>query len=176
MTTHYSRNIKTLFKKSKSVKSIKHIDVWEELHGEQREWWDRQHLFPKELSIYDHGKLVRSTKWYLNGLIKLNLAVIGNALELDASNCFPYSTQSSFKMIEMSAGGTLTIPLDSNVNFPIGTAIDILQTSSSQVTLAVQSGVTVNGTPGLKIRTQWSSATIVKRAANTWVAMGDLVA
>ena len=52
----------------------------------------------------------------------------------------------------------------------------ILQTSSSQVTLAGQSGVTVNGTPGLKIRTQWSSATIVKRAANTWVAMGDLVA
>ena len=77
MATHYSRNIKTFFKKSKSVKSIKHIDVWEELHGEQREWWDRHHLFPKELSIYDHGKLVRSTKWYLNGLIKLNLAVIG---------------------------------------------------------------------------------------------------
>ena len=92
------------------------------------------------------------------------------------SSSYTLAIADSFKMIEMSAGGTLTIPLDSNVNFPIGTAIDILQTSSSQVTLAGQSGVTVNGTPGLKIRTQWSSATIVKRAANTWVAMGDLVA
>jgi len=82
----------------------------------------------------------------------------------------------SFKMIEMSSGGTLTIPLDSSVNFPIGTAIDILQTSSSQVTIAGASGVTVNATPGLKLRAQWSSATVVKRAANTWVAMGDLVA
>ena len=77
MATHYSRNIKTFFKKSKCVKSIKHIDVWEDLHGEQREWWDRQHLFPKELSIYDHGKLVRSTKWYLNGQLECSVAVIG---------------------------------------------------------------------------------------------------
>jgi hypothetical protein len=82
----------------------------------------------------------------------------------------------AFKMIEMSAGGTLTIPLDATVNFPVGTAIDILQTGSSQVTIAGASGVTVNATPGLKLRAQWSSATIVKRAANTWVAMGDLVA
>jgi hypothetical protein len=82
----------------------------------------------------------------------------------------------SFKMIEMSAGGTLTIPLESSVNFPIGTAIDILQTGSSQVTIAGASGVTVNATPGLKLRAQWSSATIVKRASNLWVAMGDLVA
>ena len=92
------------------------------------------------------------------------------------SSSYTLAIADSFKMIEMSAGGTLTIPLDSNVNFPIGTAIDILQTSSSQVTLAGESGVTVNATPGLKIRTQWSSATVVKRAANTWVAMGDLVA
>jgi hypothetical protein len=82
----------------------------------------------------------------------------------------------SFKMIEMSSGGTLTIPLESSVNFPIGTAIDILQTGSSQVTIAGASGVTVNSTPGLKLRAQWSSATIVKRSADTWVAMGDLVA
>lgn len=82
----------------------------------------------------------------------------------------------SFKMIEMSAGGTLTVPADSSVNFPIGTAIDILQTGSSQVTIGSALGVTINATPGLKLRAQWSSATIVKRAADTWVAMGDLVA
>ena len=82
----------------------------------------------------------------------------------------------SFKMIEMSSGGTLTIPEESSVNFPIGTAIDILQTGSSQVTLAAASGVTLNATPGLKLRTQWSSATIIKRSSNTWIATGDLVA
>jgi hypothetical protein len=81
-------------------------------------------------------------------------------------------------LIEMGSASamTLTIPADSTLNFPVGTSIDILQTSTGQVTLAGAGGVTVNATPGLKLRTQWSSATLMKRAANTWVAIGDLSA
>lgn len=82
----------------------------------------------------------------------------------------------SFKMVEMSNGGSLTVPPSSSVDFEIGTGIDILQTGSSQVTLVPGSGVTINSTPGLKLRTQWSSVTLVKRAADTWVAIGDLSA
>jgi hypothetical protein len=80
------------------------------------------------------------------------------------------------ELIEMgsSSGITLTIPTDSTLNFPIGTSIDILQTSTGQVTIAGAGGVTVNATPGLKLRTTWSSATLFKRAANTWVVYGDL--
>lgn len=79
------------------------------------------------------------------------------------------------KVVEMSGGGTLTVPTDS-VAFPVGTQITILQTGGSQVTVAGDTGVTVNGTPGLKLRAQWSSATLLKRASNTWVLMGDLSA
>jgi len=81
------------------------------------------------------------------------------------------------KMIEMSSG-VYQIPTDASVNFPTGTQITVLQTTSSQITIqAVTAGTTtVNGTPGLKLRTQWSSATLVKRAANLWVAIGDLSA
>jgi hypothetical protein len=71
---------------------------------------------------------------------------------------------------------TITIPLNSAVAFPIGTSIDILQTSTGQVTIAGAAGVTVNATPGLKLRTQWSSCTLFKRAENTWVVFGDLTA
>ena len=71
---------------------------------------------------------------------------------------------------------TITIPTDATLNFPIGTSLDILQTSTGQVTIAGAGGVTVNATPGLKLRTQWSSVTLFKRAANTWVAFGDLTA
>ncbi len=82
-------------------------------------------------------------------------------------------------MIEVSSASatTITIPLDSTVDYPIGTTIDILQTNTGQVTIAPVSGsVTVNATPGLKLRTRWSSATLMKRAANTWVVYGDLTA
>jgi len=81
-------------------------------------------------------------------------------------------------LIEMGSASamTVTIPADATVNFPIGTSIDILQTSTGQVTIAGAGGVTVNATPGLKLRTTWSSCTLFKRAANTWVVYGDLTA
>jgi len=82
-------------------------------------------------------------------------------------------------LIEMGKGTaqTVTIPTNASVAYPIGTSIDILQTGAGQVTIAPVSGtVTVNATPGLKLRTQWSSATLFKRAENTWVVFGDLTA
>jgi hypothetical protein len=83
-------------------------------------------------------------------------------------------------LIEMSSASavTLSIPTDATLNFPIGTSIDVLQTGAGQVTIAaVTPGTTaVNATPGLKLRTTWSSATLFKRAANTWVVFGDLTA
>ncbi len=81
-------------------------------------------------------------------------------------------------MIEVasSSGTTITIPTNSAVSFPIGASIDICQTSTGQVTIAGDTGVTVNATPGLKLRTQWSTATLFKRDTNTWLVYGDLTA
>lgn len=82
------------------------------------------------------------------------------------------------KLVEVSSstGVTVTIPTNSSVAYPVGTSIDILQTGAGQVAIAGAAGVTVNATPGLKLRTQWSSATLFKRAENTWVVFGDLSA
>jgi|694.fasta_scaffold01697_20 hypothetical protein len=79
------------------------------------------------------------------------------------------------KLIEMSSGGTITVPTDSEI-FAVGSTVDIVQTGSSQVTIAGDTGVTVNATPGLKLRSQWSSVTLIKRGNNLWVALGDLSA
>jgi hypothetical protein len=82
------------------------------------------------------------------------------------------------QMVEMnvSSGNTLTVPTNSSVAFPIGTRIHVVQTGSGQTTITPAGGVTVNGTPGLKTRAQWSAVTLVKRATDTWVAFGDLTA
>jgi hypothetical protein len=81
-------------------------------------------------------------------------------------------------MIEVAntSATTITIPTNATVAFPVGTSIDILQTSTGQVTIAGAGGVTVNATPGLKLRAQWSGATLFKRATDTWVVYGDLSA
>ena len=82
------------------------------------------------------------------------------------------------KIVEMNVASSndLTVPLNSSVAFDIGTEINILQTGAGQTTIVAAGGVTINATPGLKLRAQWSSATLIKRATDTWVAIGDLVA
>ncbi len=79
------------------------------------------------------------------------------------------------KLVELgnSSAITLTIPTDASVAYPTGTTVSILQTGAGQVTVTGPSGGTFNFTPGNKLRAQWSSATLIKRAANTWVMLGD---
>lgn len=80
--------------------------------------------------------------------------------------------------VDSASACVISIPTDATLDFPIGTSLDILQTGVGEVSIAaVTPGTTtVNATPGLKLRTRWSSATIFKRAANTWVVYGDLKA
>ena len=116
--------------------------------------------------------------------VTLNGTALSTTLALKADNAATINTMSGSHTIvsadvsnvrEMSNGGTITIPSDTSW-WPVGATIDVLQTGSSQVTIGAGSGVTLNATPGLKLRAQWSSATILKRAANTFVALGDLSA
>lgn len=75
-----------------------------------------------------------------------------------------------------TTAGNLLIPTDASVNFPIGTQISIVQAGTGLITVAAVTPLTttVNATPGKKLRAQWSSAVIVKTAANTWLLLGDL--
>jgi hypothetical protein len=79
------------------------------------------------------------------------------------------------KLVEISnaSANNLTVPLNSSVAFPIGTQVSLLQTGAGQMTVVATGGVTINATPGLKLRAQWSSATLVKRNTDTWVLVGD---
>jgi hypothetical protein len=81
------------------------------------------------------------------------------------------------KIVELSnaAAITLTVPTNASAAFPVGSSVMLLQTGAGQVTIG-GAGVTINATPGLKLRAQWSSATLFKRATDTWVAVGDLAA
>jgi hypothetical protein len=78
--------------------------------------------------------------------------------------------------MNMSTAGTFTVPLDATLAWPVGASVDIFATGTGAITIAAEAGVTLNATPGLTLRTRWSSATILKRGANNWVVYGDLKA
>jgi hypothetical protein len=112
-----------------------------------------------------------------NGTISLDFAssnVITNAQA--ASYTLVLADKDKLVEISNASANTLTVPLNSSVAFPVGTQITVLQTGSGQTTITATGGVTINATPGLKLRAQWSSVTLIKRATDTWVALGDLQA
>lgn len=82
------------------------------------------------------------------------------------------------KLVEISnaSANTLTVPANSTVAFPVGSQITVLQTGAGQTTIAGAVGVAIDATPGLKIRARWGGVTLIKRATDTWVAIGDLSA
>jgi hypothetical protein len=91
------------------------------------------------------------------------------------------------KYIEMNNAtnpNTVIVPLNSSVAFPVGTEITIIQTGTGNTRIdPVSAGVTINyysltgatGTDARRIKAQWSAATLIKRATDTWVLIGNLL-
>lgn len=75
---------------------------------------------------------------------------------------------------------TYSIPTNATTAFPIGTQINIIQIGAGQVTItAATSGTTTVASTGAtaaspKLRVQYSSATCIKVATDTWYVVGDI--
>jgi len=105
-------------------------------------------------------------------------ASVSSQVAINAQTGTTYTTvltdASKLVTLNNASAITLTIPPNSSVAYPVGTKIDLLQIGAGQVTVAGGSGVTVNSTPTLKLRTQYSGATCIQYAADTWILAGDL--
>lgn len=81
-------------------------------------------------------------------------------------------------MVRANSGSaiTYTIPPNSSVAFPQGTAILVRSVGAGTVSIAAGAGVTLRGagasTTGTVSMAQWGIATLIQEAANTWVCSG----
>jgi hypothetical protein len=89
---------------------------------------------------------------------------------------YTFGSADQGKILEFNGTFTVTVPPESTFNYATGSVLNLLNIGSGTITIAGGTAVTVNGNPGLKLSTQWSGASIVKRSSNTWVAVGDLSA
>jgi hypothetical protein len=121
-----------------------------------------KHVFVSEaLNAFEAG---------LNEVIPLN-AQTGTTYTLAAGDAGQLVTLSNAGAI------TLTVPTNATLPFAIGTQITITQSGAGTVTVAGAVGVTVNSADGdLKLRTQWSAATLIKTNTNSWILIGDIKA
>lgn len=119
-----------------------------------------------------------------NGTGTLSWATAGGSqsLTLNQQTGTTYTLQASDlnKLVEVSNTGAITVTVPANI-LSVGDQIHIMQTNTGQITVAKGTNVSaVNSALGLKLRTQWSSATLIKRVtsnnADVWVLVGDTVA
>ncbi len=98
--------------------------------------------------------------------------VVTNA---QSGTAYTLALTDSGKLVELSnaAAITLTVPTNGTTAFPTGTQIDILQTGAGQVTVG-GAGVTLQSEGSkLKLKGQYAAATLIKRATDTWVLIGN---
>jgi hypothetical protein len=72
-----------------------------------------------------------------------------------------------------SSPKTITVPADSDVDFPPGTEIVVYQEAAGQVTFAPGVGVTINSVNGLKTSGTGARVSLFKRQSNTWWLSGS---
>ena len=92
-----------------------------------------------------------------------------------ANNC-QLSASDLGKMLLLTNGAnTGYVLVGTTLGFSAGQSIDMLATGTGQINV-IASGATLNGTPGLKLRAQYSAATLFCVSANSYVLIGDLSA
>ena len=111
------------------------------------------------------------------------------AFESGLNETIPLNTQTgtTYTLVAGDAGDlvtltnsspiTLTVPTNASVPFATGSQITIVQSGAGNVTVVGATGVTVNSADAdLKLRVQWSAATLIKLGTNNWVLIGDIKA
>jgi hypothetical protein len=82
-------------------------------------------------------------------------------------------TADTGNLITVDSATGVDITVDGSLDLAAGERIDLLQIGAGQVTV-VASSTTVTGTPSLKLRAQWSAATLLCTGTDTYVLVGDL--
>jgi hypothetical protein len=77
------------------------------------------------------------------------------------------------KLVTLNNSSDITVTINTSLALSAGQRIDFVQLGTGQVTFS-NSSVTLNGTPGLKLRARYSSATLVCLSSNNYLLIGDL--
>lgn len=88
----------------------------------------------------------------------------------------PTSTDNGKLITVDTTSGTVAFTINSSLGLSAGQRIDFVWLGAATAVSFTASSVTLNGTPGLKIRARYGAATLLCVGSNTYVLLGDLSA
>jgi hypothetical protein len=111
------------------------------------------------------------------GTIESPLSVVRNLTLNAQTDSYALVLADANKLITITSGGatTLTVPLNANQTFPIGTVIAVASLGIGTVTVAGDGVVSVLSNGGLlAINGQYAVVALFKIATDTWLLAGNL--
>lgn len=120
--------------------------------------------------ITETGAATLSNKILTSPQINLGInAIVSNSYTVGLSDNGQLTT------LDNAAAIGVTIPLNATTAFPLGAQLNFAQIGDGTVTfIPATNAVIIGATPGFRLRTKWSTATLTKIATNTWILVGDL--
>ena len=115
----------------------------------------------------------------VGGNLTVTGTIVGNQ-EINAQTGTTYSLvlSDSGKLVTLNnaSGITMTFPTYASVGITTGAVVYFAQLGAGTVGFTGAAGVSVRTTPGLFLRTQYSTASAIKIATNEWLISGDMTA
>lgn len=109
-----------------------------------------------------------------NGKLSTN-DLITSIISVSGGKTLAISDAGTIQRCTNSSAITITVPSNSSVSFPTGTRIEIYQAQSGTVTIAAQSGVTLESASSSNMLAgQYSMACLIKMGTNIWALTGDV--
>ena len=108
--------------------------------------------------------------------------LVAFTLNSQAGTTYTLASTDQYQVLVVASNGsakTISIPTDATYNFPVGTAISMLNTGAGLLTInAVTSGTTTvtsaGGVSAAPTVAQYKSAVAIKTAANAWTIVGAI--
>ena len=106
-----------------------------------------------------------------------NLPTVSSNLTFNAQTGTTYTLVSGDvnKLVTLNNASAVTVTVPNGV-FTSGQQINLQQIGAGQVTVASDGTTTITSTPGLKLRAQYSAATLICTGTNTFTLVGDVSA
>lgn len=106
-----------------------------------------------------------------------NLPTYNPALSINAQSGTTYTLAASDanKLVTLNNASSITVTVPAST-FTTGQQINLQAIGAGQVTVASDGTTTITSNPGLKLRGQYSGATLICTGSNTFTLMGDLSA
>lgn len=130
---------------------------------------------PDNLAVGSNGQILTADSTAAMGIAWSTPTTLALTINAQTGTTYTLVSGDLNKLVTLNNASAITLTVPNGV-FSTGQQINLQQIGAGQVTVASDGTTTITSTPGLKLRDQYSAATLICTGTNTFTLVGDLSA